>query len=137
MVTIIFLANTAAGSSIIAVYNDSNDILSGKQVPPDQLVQVTTPGADITWEGQPITATLSGRNFTFHVNAGAFGQPHEAQVGTGNHVIASTSPPPPGEQAFERWNIYRDDGRVIYTDPNLGAVQTLYFCLDVSTSILT
>jgi len=136
MVAIIFLANTAAGSSVIAVYNDSNDILSGKQVLPDALVQVTTPGADITWEGQPITATLSGRNFTFHVNTGAFSQPHEAQVGTANHVIASTSPPPPGEQAFERWNIYRDDGRVIYTDPNLGGVQTLYFCLDVSTSIL-
>jgi hypothetical protein len=135
--SVIYLANTAAGSSIMAIYNDSTAIQSGQQVTPDYIAAVTQPGLEIIWEGNPVATTVTNPwTFTAHVNVDAFGQPVGTQIGNATQTIFAAAPPgsPPGTTAYDAWNIYRDDGRTLYIDPVLGAVQTLYYCKDVSNS---
>jgi hypothetical protein len=71
------------------------------------------------------------------IQGNAFNQPLNVQVGTGFHSPPFAAPPPgsTGPYGFNTFNIFKDNGRTVYTDPVLGAVTTLYYCVFVSIRI--
>lgn len=132
--SIIYLANSDGGNSLMCRYNTGS---LGDGAPPNSVENVTDPGQDIIWEGQPITTGIadgSGFPFTTHVEADAGSRQVDEPAGIAREAIFAVAPPgsPPGSKAYNLWNIFKHDGRVLYTDPVLGNVHSIYYCLNVS-----
>ena len=105
-------------------------------------IAVITPGPNaianssgyIIWEGQDFTGLFNNHlTFEVRIQGNAAAQPVSTIVGTGYHAPPFAAPPP-GQPPYQYnvFNIYRDNDRVVYTDPVLGAVSTIYYCTYVS-----
>jgi hypothetical protein len=72
-------------------------------------------------------------NFS-RIRGNAFNQPLSTQIGTGYHAPPFAAPPPGtgASYGYNVFNIFKDNGRTVYTDPVLGAVTTIYYCVFVS-----
>lgn len=143
--TVILLCNTATPGSQMCWFNGAPSAEDNQAPTNSGDVAVIAPGPNsianasgyIVWEGQDITG-LFGNHLTFEARIGgnAAAQPVSTIVGQGYHAPPFAVPPPgqPPYQ-FNVFNIYRDNDRVVYTDPVLGAVSTIYYCTYVCTSI--
>ena len=135
----IYLVNYDNSSSGMCLYNNKAWSVNGER--PDQIVATSSGGVFTTWEGQEITGNL-WLPFATNIAAGSIEQPAGTQVGTAKQFRASVIPSNvagnPTAQGWAIYNIFRDNNRVLYTDPVLGNAVSLYVCVDVSfLSILT
>jgi hypothetical protein len=133
--TVILLCNTGATTSQMCFYNDVPTSEDGEAPADTASVAPATGSGFITWEGQQITGGFANHLlFTTQIRGTAASQPPGTQVGTGYHS-PPFAPPPPGQPpyGYNVFNIYRDNDRVVYTDPTLGGCSTIYYCTFVST----
>jgi hypothetical protein len=134
MTSILYLVNGDNGGSEMCSYDDVAKSLNGQQ--PDGIGSVSAAPAEIIWEGNSVTGAAGPLfpQFTTHINADAASQAQGAQVGTATVAVFAFPPPgsPPDVKAYHIWNIFKDSGRVLYNDPNLGDCHSLYWCTDVS-----
>lgn len=140
--SVVLCCNTASGISQLCFFNDVPTSEDG-QSPYQVAVLSPSTGGYVTWEGQQHAATFQAGpgvfapgllGFTTQITGNAFTQPLSSQVGTAYHAPLFI-PPPPGQNpppaGFNVFNIFKDNGRVVYTDPILGTVETLYYCVFV------
>jgi len=127
----IYLVNYDVGGSAMCIYN--NKAFSVNSERPDQVVVLSSSPAFITWEGQAISGNL-WLPFTTSINAGSNTQPAGTQVGTAQQFRTSLLPPQllniPNAKAWSIYNIFRDNDRILYSDPVLGNAISLYVCTD-------
>ena len=122
----IFYLSNCAGVSQISYYTDITQSWNGES--PTSSVQVSTPGSFIIWEGERVSAAFDSE-FDSFINADAFGQPAYTQVGYGHYIVNTCQPIGSGWTTF---NCFKDTGRVLYEDPELGECDSLYYCTNVS-----
>lgn len=139
--TVILLVNTAATTSQMCFFSNVPTAEDGEA--PADIAPVgpaaTGDNGFVTWEGQQINGNfLNHLSFTTQIQGHAASEPPNTQVGTGYHS-PPFAPPPPGQPpyGFNVFNIFRDNGRVVYTDPTLGACSTIYYCTFVSPQPLS
>lgn len=141
--TVILLCNTATPGSQMCWFNGAPAAEDNQAPVNPGDIAVVAPGSlanangYIIWEGQQITG-LFGEHLGFEVQiqGNAAAQPINTLVGQGYHS-PPFAPPPPGQPPyqFNVFNIYRDNDRVVYTDPALGAVSTIYYCTYVGPPV--
>jgi hypothetical protein len=129
----IYLVNYSNGGSAMCLYTNKAWSVDGES--PDQTALLAQAPAFTTWEGTPQSGAL-WLPFTTSINANAIQQPAGTQVGTAKQfrksMIPSNIASIPSAQAWAIYTIFRDNGRVLYTDPVLGNAISLYVCADVS-----
>jgi len=136
----VLLCNTFSTPGSQMCWFASTAVAESGAVPSIWDLDILTPGLQagpsgfVTWEGNQINGEFPGHlGFTTQIQGTAASQPNNTLVGQAFH-----NPPfavaPPGSPPYEYnvFNIYRDNDRVIYTDPVLGDVKTLYYCVWVS-----
>ena len=133
--SVIYLVNSVLGASEMCWYDKIDQSLAG-QIPDRTWKIPGKPGFDIIWEGQPVTGQPNAPFvFTTHINADAASQPAGTVVGTGDFgpVFAPPTPglPTDGPVSYELWTVYRDNGRVLYSDASLGNRISIYVCTPV------
>jgi hypothetical protein len=120
-----FASSTVAESGAVPGIYDLDTLAPGRQA---------NPSGFVTWEGNQINGQFSGHlGFTTQIQGNAGSQPINTLVGQAYHN-PPFAVPPPGSPAYgyNVFNIYRDNDRVVYTDPTLGDVQSIYYCTWVS-----
>jgi hypothetical protein len=144
--SVVLCCNTASGISQLCFFSDTPTSEDG-QTPYQIAVLSPSTGGYITWEGEQLTGTFQPGpgifapgylGFTTQITGNALAQPINTQVGTAYHAPLFIQPPPgqnPPPAEFNVFNVFRDNDRVVYTDPVLGAVDTLYYCVFVSCGL--
>jgi hypothetical protein len=129
----IYLVNFDNGGSAMCLYTNKAWSVGGEK--PDQVLVTSSSPAFTTWEGQQIAGNL-WLPFITNIAAGSNTQPAGTQVGTAQQIRSSMLPPNltniPNARAWAVYNIFRDNNRVLYSDPALGNAISLYVCADVS-----
>jgi hypothetical protein len=129
----IYLVNFDIGGSAMCLYNNKAWSVGGEK--PDQVIVTSSSPIFTTWEGQQITGNL-WLPFITNIAAGSDTQPAGTQVGTAQQIRASMLPSNvaniPNARAWAIYNIFRDNNRVLFSDPVLGNAISLYVCADVS-----
>ena len=141
--TLVQCCNTANGTSMLCYFETVEAGEDGHSTPFQIASLSPASGGFVTWEGEQLTGTFQSGpgifapgllNFTTQITGNAHAQPNNTQVGTAYHAgfqpfPGQTTPPAP----FNVFNVYRDNDRVVWTDPKLGAVTTIYYCVWVSS----
>lgn len=131
---IIYLVNYDNTPSGMCLYNNKAWSVGGET--PDQVAFVSEKGSLTTWEGNQVNGEL-WIPFTTQIAAGSINQPAGTQVGKAQQFRPSLTLPQnlinvPNARAWSVYNIFRDNGRVLYSHPQLGNAISLYVCVDVS-----
>jgi hypothetical protein len=133
----IYLVNYDGGGSAMCLY--TNKAWSVASEKPDQVVVTSSAPSFTTWEGQQVTGNL-WLPFVTNIAAGSNTQPAGTQVGTAQQIRPSILPPNvaniPNARGWAVYNVFRDNDRILYSDPALGNAISLYVCFDVSFSII-
>jgi hypothetical protein len=138
--TVILLCNTFSTPGSQMCWFASAPVAEDGAAPGPNNIATLAPGPQaspsgfVTWEGNQLVGSFSGHlGFSVQIQGTGASQPINTLVGQGFHD-PPFAVPPPGSSAyqFNVFNIYRDNDRVVYTDPVLGDVKSIYYCTWVS-----
>ena len=127
---IAYMTNTDANNSMMCWYDNASASQDGLAVP--QAADLVGPvDSVVTWEGHFIKGLLfpsdTPKDFTSEVFGDAQSHNFQDKVGVANLLLLRTDGQPANVNNFANFDVFKDNGRLLYTDANFGKVYSIYY----------